>query len=193
MARLQDPDIRLQEVESLVAQDVSLSYRLLRYINSAFFALPQPVESIGRAIVYVGLAQIRQWTSLLAMTGLHDKPKELMRTALARGKMCGLLGAATGNRSTDVFFTVGLFSALGALLDLPLPEVIEGLPLNEQIQTALLHYHGVYGQALRCTLAYETCRWLDVSFAGLEEERIASAYLDSVQWSIDTFKWLSLH
>ena len=106
IGRLQDPKITVKEIEALVGQDVALSYRLLEHINSAFFALPTPVESIGRAVVYVGLNQLRQWASLLATAGIHDKPKELMRLPLTRAKMCELLCSTAGRAGKDVYFTV---------------------------------------------------------------------------------------
>ena len=168
MSRLQDPQITVGEIEELVGQDVALSYRLLRYINSAFFALPKPVESIGQAVVYVGLSQLRQWTSLLAMAGVHDKPKELMRLSLTRAKMCELLCKEAGKKDADVYFTVGLFSALGALFDQPLYEIVQELPLSETIKGALLNHTGDPGAALQCTLAYETCKWPEVVFADLD-------------------------
>ena len=191
MGRLQDPSITVEEIEVLVAQDVALSCRLLRYINSAFFALPRPVESIGRAVVYVGLTQLRQRTSLPAMAGVHNKPKELMRISLARAKMCELLCEAAGKRDKDVYFTVGLFSALGALFDQPLYEIVPELPLSKTIEDALLEHAGDVGAALHCTLAYETCEWPEVAFAHLDEEQLQTVYLDAVHWSFETFRWLN--
>ena len=191
MGRPQDPNITVEEVEQLVGQDVALSYRLLRYINSAFFALPKSVESINRAIIYVGLSQLRQWTSLLAMAGIHNKPKELMRLSLTRAKMCELLCDAAEKADRDVYFTAGLFSALGALFDQPLYEIIEELPLSATIKDALLDHAGDVGAALHCTLAYETCEWPEVAFATLDEEQLRTVYLDAVQWSFETFNWLN--
>ena len=191
VGRLQDPQIAITEIEDLIAQDVALSYRLLRYINSAFFALPKPVDSIGRAVVYVGLTQLRQWTSLLAMAGIHNKPKELMRLLLTRAKMCELLCDAAQKKDNDIYFTVGLFSALGALFDQPLYEIVQELPLSTTIKDALLEHTGDVGAALHCTLAYETCEWPEVAFANLEEGSIRQAYLDAVHWSFEAFKWLN--
>lgn len=191
IGRLQDPKITVEEIEVLVGQDVALSYRLLKYINSAFFALPRPVESIGRAILYVGLNQLRQWASLLATAGIHDKPKELMRLSLTRAKMCELLCRADGRVDHDVYFTVGLFSALGALFDQPLYEIVQELPLSEAIEAALLEHEGDLGAALHCTLAYETGEWREVAFAKLNEEELRSVYLKAVHWSFETFRWLS--
>jgi len=91
LGRLHDPDAAIKELEELISQDVSLSYRLLRYINSAFFALPRKVESLHQAIVYLGNAPIKTCTTLIALSGIDDKPSELLTVALVRGKMCELL------------------------------------------------------------------------------------------------------
>ena len=127
---LYDPDVDMRELEELIRQDVSLSYRLLRMVNSAYYALDTKVESIRHALVILGLKQIRSWLTILAMSEVNDRSTTLMTTALIRGKMCELLASASGNKQEDRFFTVGLLSILDAIMDLPMEKVLESLPLN---------------------------------------------------------------
>ena len=190
VARLQDEQIEVEEIESLVARDVALSYRLLRYINSAFFALPKAVSSIRDAVVFLGLSQIRQWATLLAMSGINDKPPEIMRLAISRGKMCELLCTAANCKQPGMFFTVGLFSALELLLERPLTEALGELPIAPTLRDAITDQSGPAGQALRCTLSYEICEWPDVRFLDIDEAAIREAYLEASEWSFKVAQML---
>lgn len=183
LGRLHDPDVTISELEKLISQDVSLSYRLLRYINSAFFALPRKVESLHQAIVYLGNASIKTWVTLIAMSGIDDKPSELLTVALVRGKMCELLATRLNLPDKDRYFIIGLFSALDAMLDAPLDQVVENLPLSPVVVAALLKHEGQAGEALHCTLAYEHGEWDKIDCKRMDESVIVQCYLDAVVWA----------
>lgn len=186
LARLQDPEADFRELEGLISQDVSLSYKLLRVINSAFYSLPRKVDSLRQALLMLGTRLITTWVSLIILAGIDDKPHELMVTAMVRAKMCELLAQALGRPGTDTFFTVGLFSALDALMDSPMEDVLRALPLSDDITAALLQYEGILGAALRCVLAYERGDWQAVSCPGLDSAAIKDAYLRAIAWTTET-------
>src|SRR5262245_46827127 len=131
LSKLQDPDISLGELERAVAQDVAMSYRILRYLNSPINALPRKVESLRHAISLVGTNLIRRWASVIWLESIEDKPRELMIMAMVRAYMCQQLGIALGSRNPDQFFTVGLLSLIDALLDRPMEKVLQEIPLIE--------------------------------------------------------------
>lgn len=185
LAALNQKSSTIDDIEKLVSEDVSLSYRLLRYINSAFIALPQKVDSIRRAVIFFGLDMLRHWASLLVMAGVDGKPKVLMENALVRARMCERLAAQAGLPDTESFFTVGLFSILDSLLDTPMAVILEPLPLSPEIVEALTTGAGVYGEALRCVTSYETCDWANVRFQTLDRNTIGGVYLDSIEWAFD--------
>lgn len=185
LAALNDSTASMEDIETVVVEDVSLSYRLLRYINSAFFALPQKVDSIRRALVYFGIDMLRRWASLLVMASVSGKPKVLMQNALVRARMCEALAKCRKLPEPESYFTVGLFSILDTLLDAPMATVIEPLPLSREIVDALVKREGDRGAALECVCAYEECRWADVKFDGVDREEIGKAYLDSIEWAFD--------
>ncbi len=186
LAALQSSEVDVRDIEDLISQDLSLSYKLLRYINSAAFALPKKVESIRRAVTYLGIQPIKRWVRLVAMSGVADQPEELLLTALNRAKMCELLGEAAGKSDSDAYFTVGLFSALDALLDMPMREVLEQLPLANELTDALLKHEGELGQVLKCILAHERGRWEEVGFAKLPTQTINEACVHAIEWSRET-------
>ncbi len=183
LSQLQDPNTRPSELEKIISQDLSLSYKLLRYINSAFFALPKKIESIQQALVYIGNRAIKTWVTLLVLRGIEDKPSALTNTALTRAKMCEQLAIQNSAGDPETYFTVGLFSVVDAMMDVPMERVLNALPFTDEVHNALLHQQGPLGAALACTIAYERGDWNRVSFAGLVAEVLSGAYLDSIAWA----------
>ncbi len=183
LSRLQNPDISPQQLEDLIAQDVAFSYRILRYVNSAAFALPRTIESIQQAVIILGLKSIKSWTTLLAMSQVDNKPAELVITAMVRAKMAEELARAQKADRPDSFFTVGLFSALDALMDNTMEEILTQLPLADHISDALLHHKGIHGEVLSCVLAYERGQWDQIQPTRLNRSQIRDCYLTAVQWA----------
>ncbi|MBW2010043.1 MAG: HDOD domain-containing protein, partial [Deltaproteobacteria bacterium] len=112
MAEVNKEDFGFRELEKLISRDVSVSYKLMRYINSAYYRRIQEISSIHQAIVMLGERGIRHFISLIVMAKLaSDKPTELLRTSIIRARFCELLGK-DGNAELDVseLFTLGLFS-----------------------------------------------------------------------------------
>ena len=192
LAKLQDPHVEIDALEKIIREDLSLSYKLLRLINSAFYGLPQKIESIRQTLVLLGLHHIRAWVSLLTLSSLDDKPDELMVTAMVRAKMCEGLADRAGVMNPDVYFTAGLFSTLDALLDMSMEDILEQLPLARELNDALLKRDGGMGAALDCVIAYERGEWDAVSFRHLEASDIRGAYLDAVEWSQSAGRELGL-
>ncbi len=190
LSRLQDPDITPGELEELIVQDVAFSFRILRYVNSAAVALPRKIDSIQQAVVILGLSALRAWTTLLAMSRIDDKPAELVVTAMIRARMAENLARARKEPDPDAYFTVGLFSALDALMDNTMEEILTQLPLADHIAEALLRHSGPHGKALKCVLAYERGDWENIHCDALDTDEIRQAYLSAVQWATSTCKAL---
>ena len=190
LSRLQQPDISPQELEDLIAQDVAFSYRILRYVNSAAYALSHKVESVQQAVVLVGLKTIKSWTTLLAMSQVDNKPTELVVTAMIRGKMAEELAKAQNTENPETFFTVGLFSALDALMDNSMEEVLTQLPLADHISDALLHRQGIHGEVLTSVLAYERGEWEKIDRSRLNMSQIRDCYLSALQCAEDVCRQL---
>ena len=88
LAALNDPDISMEQLERAITEDVTLSYRLLRYLNSSQFPTRTEIDSIRQAILYLGLDELRSWASMLAMVAVDDKPEELIASLMTRARMC---------------------------------------------------------------------------------------------------------
>lgn len=182
LVKLQDPEIEIDEMANIINQDVTLSYKLLRLINSAFFGLPREIDSIRQAIVLLGQNTIKTWASLLCLSGLDNKPGELRYLATIRGRMCELLAKHYKGHG-DVFFAAGLFSVLDALMDRPLEILLQDLPLSEELHAALLYKEGSVGKVLQTVLNYERGNWKAISHSKIPPDALLSAYLDSLYWA----------
>jgi c-di-GMP phosphodiesterase len=182
-AALQSEDYSLDEIERLLSQDVSLSYRVLRCINSSYYNLPRKIESIRQAIVILGLDTLRQLCGLLCLQAIDDRPPSLVLQAMTRGRMCEQLGKLAGARDAGPFFITGLFSLLNALLGLPTRKVVEELPLTPAVKSALVAGEGPLGAALQCTRAYERGVWDHAVYADLAPHLIRAAYVDALFWA----------
>jgi len=190
IAKLQDPDVDVKDLEKLVAEDVTMSYRLLRYINSAAFSLRKKIESIRHAIIYLGMREIKQWANMVALSTIDDKPGELMVTCLVRAKMCELFAAAQDKGNKGTAFVIGMFSLLDAMMDMPLDDLLESLPLADEITDALLKRTGPYAKILKNTLAYERGDWEAIDCPELSESAIADLYMQALEWANLTVKTL---
>ncbi len=182
LSKLNEPDISLDELEALIVQDVALTYRLLRYINSAHTSLNRNVDSIRKALVMLGLNTVRSLASLVALSRVDDKPSELMTMSLVRARMCEQVARRLGEKDSERYFTVGLFSVLDALLDMPMEEVLTSLPLADTLKDALLHHAGKPGEVLRCVTAYDQGLWSEVDSL-LDAATLRDIYLESIGWA----------
>ena len=182
LAKLQEPGISDKELADSIMQDVTMSLRILRYINSAQFGLGKEIESIQQAIMMLGRTTIRNLANLVALSHIQDKPHELLIISMVRAKMAENI-AALNKLDTDVCFTAGLFSNLDSLMDQEMPILVDSLPLSENLKNALLKHEGELGEILRCILAYENCEWHDANYKDIDTESIRSCYFDALDWA----------
>jgi EAL and modified HD-GYP domain-containing signal transduction protein len=180
---LQTENYALDEVEKLLSQDLSMSYHVLRCINSSYYNLSRKIDSIRQAIVILGLENLRQLCTLLCLQGLDDRPPSLFVQALTRARLCEQLGRMGGAKDAGPFFMTGLFSLLNALVGMPTEKIVEELPLAPAIRAALIGGDGDMGQALQCTRAYERASWNHVEYRDIDPHLIRAAYLDAVFWA----------
>jgi len=181
LAKLYDPDIEFHDLEEIIRNDVALSYRLLRLINSVFYSRPKKIESTRQALTLLGLHRIREWVSMLILSEIVEKPHYLVITALERAKMCELLTLKA--QKMEMGFMVGLFSILDVLLDMPLEDILSSLPVSHEISSALLQHKGSLGKVLHCVLAYQHGEWEEALSTGLDPGVIREAFLESLDWA----------
>lgn len=183
------PQIDLNEIAEHIKAEASLSYRLLRYLNSPFFFLAAEVRSIPHALKLLGLRGVRKWVSLVAVACMADgKPEELIALPLIRARFCELMAPKAGlaGVSNDLFL-LGLFSAMDAILDMKMEDVLQEVAIAQEIRDALLGKRNSLRDVFDIAMLYEKGSWeaIDEAAARLRvnEQVIPSLFLNSVEWA----------
>jgi EAL and modified HD-GYP domain-containing signal transduction protein len=185
------PQLAYDDLEQLIKQDVAMTYRLLRFINSAWFGLKQTVASIRHALVLLGPREVKVWASMLVLRELgEDKPKELFRRCLIRAKMAeGIAPLLAMEPQASELFLMGMFSLVEALTDIPTARVLEGLPFSQDIKMALLAQAGPFGLVYETVENYEMGRWELFAQAAaaldLPEQAVPPLFCIARKWADD--------
>jgi len=183
------PDFDMDLLASKIKLEPSLTYKLLRYLNSPAFGLRAEIHSISHALHLLGERELRKWIAVVAVGVLADaKPDELMKVPLIRGRFCELLAPHAGlaDQASDLFL-LGLLSVTDAILDQPLDVILEELPVRTDIKEALLEQRVPYRDLLDLAIALERGDWEKISAMAsvlrMKEEQISELYLTAVEWS----------
>ncbi len=187
------PDMDFDRLELIIRRELSLSVKLLRYLNSAWFGWRHEVDSIRHAVRLLGENQIKKWASLVAMTGMgDDKPTELVVTSLVRARFCELLGPLIGMKHRQLeLFLMGLLSLIDALMDRPLAEALEGMRVSADVRAALLGADSPLTPVHRIVQSYERGDWDTLTEVAnsleIQDGAIAELYASSVEWADGAF------
>lgn len=169
-------------LEGIAINDPALTYKILKVVNSAAFHVPREINSLSHAITLLGMEQIRRWIMLFLTTAQDGKPSELTRNMLIRGRMCELLAELMGHTNTMNYFIVGLLSQLDALFDIEMKELLNEVPLSNELKDALLHLSGPMGETLRDVENYERGQF-DQLNGSVDRPLYEVAYRHSLKWS----------
>jgi c-di-GMP-related signal transduction protein len=183
------PEFDMKLLAVKIKHEASLTFRLLRYLNSAGFAMRTEIRSIPHALSLLGERELRKWIAVVSVGVMADgKPSELMTVPLVRGRFCELLAPLAGldDQSNDLFL-MGLLSVMDAILDQPLKAILAELPVRQEIKKALLLHKGVYRELLDITIAHERADWEKITMLGtnlgIGEGQIPALYVSAVDWA----------
>jgi c-di-GMP-related signal transduction protein len=187
----QRPELDFDRLEVLILEDVSLSYQLLRYVNSPLFALTNRIRSIRQALLFFGEDELRKWIALATLSrAAEDKPGELILHSLVRARFCESLAQTAEKGLEQSAFLMGLFSLLDALIDRPIEEALAAMNLAPEI-AAVLNGQAPEGDKLGgifgLTRAYEAADWARVEeLAGrlsIPTSNLGEVYCAAVGWA----------
>ncbi|MBU1567927.1 MAG: HDOD domain-containing protein [Proteobacteria bacterium] len=175
----------IKKLEALINQDVSISYKLINYLNSAYYSRLQPVSSIRQAIAYLGERGIRMFISLIAASRLVDnKPDELLRASAIRARFLEQIAIELDIDSGELFM-LGLFSMLDAMLDNSMEYIVGQLPLSGQMSEALVKRGGTLSPFLRLAENFEAGNWSDldsqIAIMKISSAKLQDFYLNAVK------------
>lgn len=190
-------DPNFDEIEEIIARDVTLTYSLLKLVNSAFFALRTRVTSVHQALVILGIEQLKQWIYLLSFKPDGNVPIEFIKTSLMRANFCEALCACVKDMpiSKSEAYLMGLFSTLGALLQMPMEQALDELSLSPEVREALLSGEGRCGLLYRLVLSYENADWHLISeYAkqlGIPQNTISQKYFECMDRVNDSWRQIT--
>lgn len=190
-----EPDI--DEIEEIISRDVTLTFSLLRLVNSAYFALKNRAKSVKQALVVLGLGQLKQWIYLLSFKQDDGSmPDELIKTSFLRANFAGELVeyASDMTISRSEAYLMGMFSTLGKLMGIPLEDALKELPIAQEIKDALLKHEGRSGLLYDVILSYEKADWKKMSSSAAELDIplniITQKYFECVEFVNTTWNGL---
>ncbi len=188
LQELSAPTLNFKSLQEVISHDPALTLKLLKYINSSYFATKNKVASITRALEFLGENEIKRWASIAVVFEFgRDQPFELLRLSLLRARMCETIAGLLGfDNEKPSFFLMGLLSHMDVLLGRPMDEVLQEIPLGEAPRDALLGKSNKHKEVFELVVSYERAKWALVgqltSRLGIEPEQISQVYWESAKW-----------
>ena len=180
-------ELDVREIENLVKSEAALCYRLLRYLNSAAFGFATEIHSVRHALAILGEREVRRWIRLVATLGAgQGKSSELVLSAMVRARFCELLSPKIPHGDSDLFL-LGLLSMMDVILEIPMSQVLDNIPIDQETKAALLGGASRLRVFYQLMLAQESGEWKTAADLTtqlhLTEKDVAQAHWQAMQWA----------
>jgi EAL and modified HD-GYP domain-containing signal transduction protein len=178
-------EVEPKTIETLFKRDITLSFKLLRYINSPWFGLVSQVESVRHALSVIGYQQLLKWLTLLAITAGQEPSPLLTQTSMVRAKLMELAGAKLlDKREADNLFVTGMLSLLDRIIGVPMEEILKYVNLQPTIVEALLNNEGRYARFLQLALVCEgEALPAEMELDDIDARNVNIAHLEAIEWA----------
>jgi len=192
ISELQNDNISIDKVTQLISKNPTLSYQLLRVLNSPICGMTRKVTDLKEAVVYIGLSQIKKWAMLITISSSSQPPRELFRFLLIRAKCCEALGIQENSDNPDADFMAGMMSGIDLILQLEKKMVFDQINIDEEVINAIQHHQGPIGLRLKKACALEQSDWGYIGKLPSNEKLVLSrSYGEASLWADGTLK--SIH
>lgn len=177
-----------KEMADIIRNDVALSFKLLKLVNSAYFSLLSKVTDIRNALMFLGIKEARKWVSLLSMMGIGEgKPDELIKMSMIRARFMEQMGNMRGGiNNKDALFLTGLFSLIDVLIDQDMGKALSSVAVPDAVSDALLKSKGETIDLLNLVKSLERCDWDETDRLSVDIPngiaQVSKIYLESVKW-----------
>jgi c-di-GMP-related signal transduction protein len=181
-----EPEVNVRDLEAIIKQEASVCYRLLRYLNSAAFAIQNEVHSIRHALTLLGEREVRRWVRLVAtLTAGEKRSSELLVSAMVRARFCELLSPKVPHGDSDLFLI--LLSLIDSIMEVPMMRVLENIPVDHDTKTVLLGGNSKLRPLYNLMIARESGDWDGMTNCtrqlGLTDSEVSQAYWQAMQWA----------
>ncbi|MFC3907777.1 EAL and HDOD domain-containing protein [Legionella dresdenensis] len=178
--KFNNPKSTIDDIADSIRYMPRMSYKILRIANSALLYRGRKYDSVVEAIIHLGLFEIRNWISILLISGFDDLSIELLERCLIRAKMCEILSYRIKPKHSHQAYTVGLFSSLSDIFSQPLEILLARIALSEEINVALLERKGWLGELLQAVIYYEQAQFDQLMIPELELDDYSDAYMEAI-------------
>lgn len=177
---------------NMIEKDPSLTYKLLKLVNSPLSRTKQKIYSVKQAVMLLGLIEIKKWLYVLSVraqaTGNIKVAKDMIHLSLTRAKMCESIERIRRNRATpSAYFTLGMFSLVDKLVGVPMEKLLVNLPLHDELSAALTGVQNSFKDVLDLVTAVEQAEWSKIKEKcqelRIEEKDLFKIYAESLTWS----------
>jgi EAL and modified HD-GYP domain-containing signal transduction protein len=193
LQEINQPEISFENLERIMKQEVSLSFKLLKFLNSSYFGFHSKISSIRQALMLLGTREIRKWASLLTLKNIGDnKPDQLVLISVFRAKFGESVAKVMGlKEQASNAFLMGLFSMIDVFLSRELKDILEELPICEDVKKALLGEDNLWRRIYELTVRYEKGDWQSFSqyssILQVDESLIPPLYLEALDLAEEIF------
>jgi len=185
-ARLIDSECPVAELANIVRNDPAIAHQILQLAGAgAKGGLRREITTIHEALVLLGWRRLQSWVSLMLITDRGRGWQEGVTNALIRARMCELAAKEWEPSLSDVAFTAGMVSSFDVLLNAPLDEIVESLPLASAIREAIVRGEGALGKLIADVTDYQLGRPAQAIRSGLEEDVLSSTSYRALMWAVD--------
>ena len=190
LAKVNAVDTDFDELSEVISQDVGLSHKLLVAINNPNNDIPVKVEKVSDGLKYMGLKRLKFWVNLLMLSSMDDVPAELLTTSLLNAKFCELMAEQGGfNVDKESYFLAGMLSNLDAYFKAPIADIVEALPLSDELNQALIYQQGPIGEVLTILKTMQTNpqEAEGLTFGDIGIVQISNNFLAASAWAHHAF------
>ncbi|MFA9398908.1 MAG: EAL and HDOD domain-containing protein [Clostridiaceae bacterium] len=189
LREIHEENLKLEDIVNIVKNDVSISYKLMKLINSSYFNFRNKIFSVEQSIALLGLEESRKWLTLLLLRNIPGvENDELLTNSLVRAKFLEGLSSKFGmDESKDELFIMGLFSNIEAFFNMPMEILLEDMPVTDEVKKALSFNNSKYTDIYKLVLYYEKGDWDNFVYISaknkIQSEEVSCIYLEAVKWT----------
>jgi EAL and modified HD-GYP domain-containing signal transduction protein len=182
-------ELDFKNITAIFEDDINLSFKLLRYVQSPIFKRDAAIQTIKQAIIVLGIVELKRFISLLFTAQFSiGKPKALTIMALSRGRFCELMVNATlPINSQPSAFLIGLLSLIDAMVDGDIQELMDKLPLHQDMKDAIINRKGESANFLKLCELLEKGNWENVELfcqqINVDPEQSCGLFEDALIWA----------
>ncbi len=190
LAEIDKPNADAQSVEELALKDPNMTFKILTVVNSVAFNTPKEIVSLSHAISLLGMTQIKRWVVVFMAVGegsTSSSSSDLINSMLVRARMCELLSEMSGQHDPISHFMVGLISQLDTLLNIEMVDLLDQMPLTDQITAAIINHEGAMGDIL-CDVKYYQQGDFEAVKGNMSATLYQVAYRHSLKWADQVLK-----